>query len=138
VTPSIIADLDHFKRVNDTHGHAVGDTVLREVAHLLRRQLRAFDLAYRLGGEEFVVLLPGSDLEDTLELGERLRAAVCERPIGDGIAVTLSVGIGASERDERFDYSTVFAEADNAVYCAKHAGRNRVSLAAHHSLPAVA
>jgi diguanylate cyclase (GGDEF)-like protein len=134
----IVADLDHFKNVNDTRGHAVGDVVLTEVAYTLRRQLRAFELAYRLGGEEFVVLVPGADLDETLELGERLRAAVCAEPISDGIRVTLSVGIGASERGEHFDYSAVFAEADEALYCAKRGGRNRVSLAERHSLPSAA
>jgi diguanylate cyclase (GGDEF)-like protein len=134
----IVADLDHFKRVNDTRGHAVGDLVLTDVAYLLRKQLRAFDLAYRLGGEEFVVLVPGSDLDDTFELAERLRAAVCAEPVGGGVAVSLSIGVGASERDQRFDYAAVFAEADEALYRAKRSGRNRVAMAERHSLPAVA
>ena len=72
----IVADLDHFKHVNDTRGHTVGDAVLKEVAYLLRKQLRAFDLAYRLGGEEFLILVPGSDIDHAAELAERLREAV--------------------------------------------------------------
>ena len=78
----IVGDLDHFKMINDTHGHPVGDSVLKDVAYLLRKQLRAFDLAYRLGGEEFLILLPGSDLERTVELAERLRERVAAEPLG--------------------------------------------------------
>jgi diguanylate cyclase (GGDEF)-like protein len=127
----IIADLDHFKRVNDTRGHAVGDMVLKEVAYLLRKQLRAFDLAYRLGGEEFLILVPGSDLEHTAELAERLRERIAADPLGEGLAVTVSLGVGASVRGERFDYTAVFAEADAALYRAKRSGRNRVCIAEH-------
>jgi diguanylate cyclase (GGDEF)-like protein len=127
----IIADLDRFKRVNDTRGHAVGDMVLKEVAYLLRKQLRAFDLAYRLGGEEFLILVPGSDLEHTAELAERLRERIAADPLGEGLAVTMSLGVGASARGERFDYTAVFAEADAALYRAKRSGRNRVCVAEH-------
>jgi diguanylate cyclase (GGDEF)-like protein len=125
----IIADLDRFKRVNDTHGHAVGDMVLKEVAYLLRKQLRAFDLAYRLGGEEFLILVPGSDVEHTAELAERLRERIAANPLGEDLAVTMSLGVGASARSERFDYNAVFAEADAALYRAKRSGRNRVCIA---------
>jgi diguanylate cyclase (GGDEF)-like protein len=125
----IVADVDHFKSINDTHGHGVGDVVLREVAYLLRKQLRAFDLAYRLGGEEFVILLPGSDLEQTRELAERLREGVGGASIGSGLAVTMSFGVDASERREPFSYAAVFARADAALYRAKDSGRNRVCFA---------
>jgi diguanylate cyclase (GGDEF)-like protein len=125
----IIADLDRFKRVNDTHGHAVGDMVLKEVAYLLRKQLRAFDLAYRLGGEEFLILVPGSDIEHTAELAERLRERIAANPLGEDLVVTMSLGVGASARSERFDYNAVFAEADAALYRAKRSGRNRVCIA---------
>jgi len=125
----IVADLDRFKRVNDTHGHAAGDVVLREVAYLLRKQLRAFDLAYRLGGEEFLILVPGSDLERTAELAERLREGVATGPVGDGLSVTMSLGVGASGFAERFNYANVFAVADEALYRAKRDGRNRVCVA---------
>jgi diguanylate cyclase (GGDEF)-like protein len=125
----IIADLDRFKRVNDTHGHAVGDMVLKEVAYLLRKQLRAFDLAYRLGGEEFLILVPGSDIEHTAELAERLRERIAANPLGEDLEVTMSLGVGASARSERFDYNAVFAEADAALYRAKRSGRNRVCIA---------
>jgi diguanylate cyclase (GGDEF)-like protein len=125
----IVADLDHFKRINDTRGHAVGDAVLKEVAYLLRKQLRAFDLAYRLGGEEFLILVPGSDLEHTVELATRLREGVATSLIAGNIAVTMSLGVGASARNQIFDYNAVFAEADAALYKAKRGGRNRVCVA---------
>jgi diguanylate cyclase (GGDEF)-like protein len=124
----IVADLDHFKSVNDNHGHAVGDAVLKDVAYLLRKQLRAFDLAYRMGGEEFVVLLPGLDLGQTLELAERLREAVSSNVVGDGLSVTMSLGAAASEPDETFDYEAVFARADAALYRAKQSGETESAL----------
>ena len=125
----IVGDLDHFKHVNDTHGHAVGDVVLREVAYLLRKQLRAFDLAYRLGGEEFLILMPGSDLQHTGELADRLRKGIGAGALAGGLSVTMSLGVGASDHGESFDYASVFAQADAALYRAKRAGRNRVELA---------
>ena len=125
----IVADLDRFKRINDTRGHTTGDMVLKEVAYLLRKQLRAFDLAYRLGGEEFLILVPGSDLERTAELADRLRAGIAADPVADGLSITMSLGVGASGHNERFDYAAVFADADAALYRAKRSGRNRVCVA---------
>jgi diguanylate cyclase (GGDEF)-like protein len=122
----IVADLDHFKSINDTHGHGVGDAVLKEVAYTLRKQLRAFDLAYRLGGEEFLILVPGSGIESAAQLAERLRDAVRMDRFGGGLAVTMSFGVWASNHGERFNYSAVFARADAALYRAKRSGRNRV------------
>jgi len=128
----IVADLDHFKRINDTRGHAVGDAVLKDVAYLLRKQLRAFDLAYRLGGEEFLILVPGSGLEQAVELATRLREGVATSLVAGNLAVTMSLGVGASERNQSFDYEAVFAEADAALYKAKRGGRNRVCVAERH------
>jgi diguanylate cyclase (GGDEF)-like protein len=125
----IVADLDHFKDINDTYGHAAGDAVLKEVAYLLRKQLRAFDLAYRLGGEEFLVLVPGSDVGQTAELAERLREAICDQEMSDGVTLTMSFGVAASRRHERFSYAAVFASADDALYRAKSGGRNLVCVA---------
>jgi diguanylate cyclase (GGDEF)-like protein len=122
----ILADLDHFKRINDSRGHAAGDAVLQDVSYVLRKQLRAFDLAYRLGGEEFLVLLPGADAVQTHALAEQLREAVSASSVGDGVEVTLSLGVSASERGQAFDYAVVFAEADAALYDAKRGGRDRV------------
>jgi diguanylate cyclase (GGDEF)-like protein len=121
----IVADIDHFKTVNDSHGHAAGDAVLSEVAYRLRKTLRAFDLSYRTGGEEFLVLLPGADLRSATDLAELLRAAVANGPHG-GHRVTMSFGVAASSGDAPFDYEAVFAAADAALYQAKHRGRNRV------------
>lgn len=123
----IVADLDHFKAVNDTHGHAVGDAVLRDVAYSLRKRLRAFDLAYRLGGEEFLILLPGADPHQTAALAEELREAVCAAP-HKGLPVTMSFGVSASHPSS-FDYDHVFKAADLALYAAKAAGRNLVRVA---------
>jgi diguanylate cyclase (GGDEF)-like protein len=124
----IIGDLDHFKQINDTRGHSVGDVVLREVAYQVRKHLRAFDLAYRLGGEEFLILLPGSDLAQSAELAEQLRQRVAGRRVAGGVAVTMSFGVGASRNGETFDYAKVFKRADAALYRAKGNGRDRVCL----------
>ena len=121
----VVGDIDHFKPVNDEHGHTVGDAVLVDVAAAMRTQLRAFDLAYRIGGEEFLVLLPGARLADAAELAERLRGAVEAAPAADGLRVTMSFGVTCSDAGE-FDYAEVFAAADRALYAAKRAGRNRV------------
>jgi diguanylate cyclase (GGDEF)-like protein len=122
----IVGDVDRFKWINDSHGHSTGDAVLRDVAYLLRKQLRAFDLVYRLGGEEFLVLLPGSDLEHAEAGAERLREAVAEGAMTAGVRLTMSFGVSASEPGEAFDYEAVFARADAALYEAKHGGRDMV------------
>ena len=85
----IVGDIDHFKRINDAHGHAAGDAVLIDVAYTLRKQLRAFELCYRIGGEEFLFLVPGGDLERVAALAETLRASIAAEPHG-GQAVTMS------------------------------------------------
>jgi diguanylate cyclase (GGDEF)-like protein len=122
-----------FKRVNDTLGHSTGDVVLKEVAYRLRKQL----LAYRLGGEEFLVLLPGSDLAQSAELAERLRAGIAEQRVAGGLDVTMSFGVGASRRGEQFDYADVFKTADAALYRAKRKGRGQVCLSENDGVPAV-
>jgi diguanylate cyclase (GGDEF)-like protein len=120
----IVGDLDHFKLINDSHGHAAGDAALKDVAYRIRKRLRAYDLAYRLGGEEFVVVLPGASPDHAAAVAEDLRAAIEEMPVA-GLNVTMSFGVAGSSPGE-FDYESVFAEADMALYEAKHAGRNRV------------
>jgi diguanylate cyclase (GGDEF)-like protein len=122
----IIADLDRFKAVNDAHGHSVGDDVLCDVAYTLRKHLRAFDLAYRLGGEEFLVLIPGADAVRAGTIAEELRVAISHRPQG-GLPVTMSFGVSASE-PLCFDYEKAFKDADQALYVAKAAGRDRVHI----------
>jgi diguanylate cyclase (GGDEF)-like protein len=122
----IVCDLDHFKAVNDSHGHAVGDAVLRDVAYSLRKRLRAFDLAYRLGGEEFLVLLPGADAGQAANLAEDLRETILAERHG-GVSVTMSFGVSASPPSS-FEYERVFEVADQALYAAKAAGRNCVRI----------
>ena len=120
----IVGDLDRFKSINDGHGHAAGDAALKDVAYRIRKRLRAYDLAYRVGGEEFLVVLPGATPEHAAEVAEDLRAAIEQMPVA-GLHVTMSFGVAGSTPGE-FDYESVFAEADMALYEAKHAGRNRV------------
>jgi diguanylate cyclase (GGDEF)-like protein len=122
----IVIDLDHFKQINDTFGHATGDAVLRDVAYMVRKELRAFDLAYRLGGEEFLIILPGSGEPGAALVAERLREAISVRPVA-GTPVTVSCGVAASAPGNAFDFDAVFARADYALYSAKKSGRNRVS-----------
>jgi diguanylate cyclase (GGDEF)-like protein len=123
----VAGDLDHFKSVNDAHGHATGDAVLQEVAYRLRKHLRAFDLAYRLGGEEFLVVVPGASTLQAADIAETLRSAIEGAPIA-GLAITMSFGVAASEPGT-FDFDTVFEAADAALYEAKAQGRNRVAQA---------
>lgn len=120
----VVLDLDHFKAINDDHGHAVGDAVLRDVAYRIRTELRAYDLAYRLGGEEFLVVLPGADVADAVEIAEKLRVAI-EQDAGSVPACSASFGVSASLPGS-FDYEAVFAVADRELYAAKAAGRNTV------------
>jgi diguanylate cyclase (GGDEF)-like protein len=123
----IALDIDGFKRVNDEHGHATGDAVLRDLAYAMRRALRSFDLFYRYGGEEFVVVMPGMELDRALLVAERLRLAVqMARPAG--LALTVSAGV-ASARGEELTFEGLFEAADEALYDAKRRGRNRVSSA---------
>ncbi len=124
----IVADLDHFKSVNDTYGHGTGDAVLRDVAYVLRRELRAYDLAYRMGGEEFAVLLPGASVVETGQMAERLRAAVASDQI-EGLDIRISVGAACTAPGEEFAWKSLFERADAALYEAKRGGRNRVVVA---------
>jgi diguanylate cyclase (GGDEF)-like protein len=130
----VLGDVDHFKRINDSYGHARGDAVLKDVAYELRQALRAFDLFYRIGGEEFLVLLPGADLETACGVAEELRRALAARPRG-GHDMTMSFGVASSERGEGFDYERVFSAADAALYAAKRGGRDRVCTASPAGVP---
>lgn len=121
----IVADIDRFKQINDIWGHAAGDAVLRLVGHVMREELRAFDLVYRLGGEEFLVLLPGADARGAAALAEQLRGAIAQRAWA-GIPMSISCGVAASHAGERFDYDALFSGCDAALYRAKDEGRNRV------------
>jgi diguanylate cyclase (GGDEF)-like protein len=129
----VVGDLDRFKTINDGHGHAVGDAVLRDVAYRMRKALRAYDLAYRLGGEEFLIMLPGADREAARHVAETLRRAICDEPVA-GLPATISFGVSASDPGE-FAYDTVFAEADLALYRSKQEGRNRVRVSGDGAAP---
>ena len=120
-------DVDHFKKINDTHGHAVGDAVLQQLAQLLRHRLRSADLLARIGGEEFLAVLVGIAPQQAAEICERLRLAVTEHDwaaTAPGLVVRISVGIAGGMPPLRAD--TLLKRADQALYAAKHAGRNRV------------
>ena len=123
----IILDLDGFKRVNDTYGHERGDKVLRDAAYEIRKSLRSFELVYRIGGEEFLVLLPGVDLPDALDIAERVLHSVEETRPGD-LHLTISAGV-ASDSGGDIRYDALFRGADAALLEAKRAGRNRVETA---------
>jgi diguanylate cyclase (GGDEF)-like protein len=127
----VVADLDWFKDINDRHGHPAGDTVLREFAVLLEETVRDVDLAGRWGGEEFVLVLPGTDLTGGAQLAERIRAALAGRTVlavdGSPIPVTASFGVAAIPPAKTA--SELFAAADAAMYQAKRAGKNRVETA---------
>jgi diguanylate cyclase (GGDEF)-like protein len=120
----VLADLDKFKDVNDWHGHDRGDAVLQAVAYEMRKQLRSFELIYRLGGEEFLIVLPGVELNTGRTLAERLRETI-EQAEPAGIGVTISLGVSAATGED-VDYDPMFRAADAALYDAKRAGRNRV------------
>jgi len=120
----VLCDIDRFKQVNDTHGHDRGDAALREVAYVIRKSLRSFELVYRIGGEELLVVLPDKELAEGLEVGERLRAGV-ERTRPAGLELTLSAGVAAAA-GERVRYDELFRWADAALLRAKREGRNRV------------
>ena len=126
----LMLDIDYFKVVNDTHGHDVGDAVLREFAERVRRNIRGIDLACRLGGEEFVVVMPDTDLAKAYLIGERLRQCIAATPfyVGDrasALRLTASVGVAAIEQPSDTP-SRILKRADQALYCAKRDGRNRV------------
>jgi two-component system, cell cycle response regulator len=126
----LITDIDHFKNVNDTHGHDGGDTVLREFSARIRRNTRGIDLACRLGGEEFLIIMPETDIARAYQVGERLRAMVASEPFqirpDTKMRVTASVGLATLESPEDTP-ETLFKRADNALYAAKRRGRNRVA-----------
>ncbi len=123
----MILDLDHFKSVNDTHGHDVGDKVLREVAHCLRDMTRYHDVVARLGGEEFAVVTPNMDEDSLTKLAERIRKAVAALAVVSGnvrLKVTTSVGLGIWDGRETAD--EFMRRVDKMLYEAKRQGRNRV------------
>ncbi len=125
----LVADIDFFKKVNDTYGHDCGDNVLREFAARMRRNTRGIDLACRLGGEEFVIIMPDTELGRAMHVGERLRSCIEAELFSIGhdrtLKVTASVGVATLERSDDTP-ETLFKRADMALYAAKREGRNRV------------
>ncbi len=128
-TTILLLDLDHFKRINDTWGHPAGDAVLRHVATLASGTVRSTDLVGRLGGEEFIVLLPNTSAEAGRRLAEKLRARLETSVVqweGTRIPVTASFGLASTTPAEKRDFDHLYTEADKALYLAKQRGRNRV------------
>jgi two-component system, cell cycle response regulator len=125
----VMADLDHFKQVNDTLGHAAGDGVLREAARRITNCVRPYDAVCRYGGEEFLIVLPGCDLADATLRAEQIRATMAATPFQiaeSNINLTCSLGVAASSGPAGFDATLLTHEADDALYTAKRSGRNRV------------
>jgi diguanylate cyclase (GGDEF)-like protein len=128
----ILVDVDHFKNINDQHGHLVGDVVLREIGARLCDSLRPYDAVGRYGGEEFLVILPGCDLETTAKLAERLRERIASADIEliEGrVPVTISLGVAARRPGDPKDARLLLSAADTALTRSKQQGRNRVTLA---------
>jgi diguanylate cyclase (GGDEF)-like protein len=121
-------DVDYFKRLNDTHGHAAGDSVLAFLGAHLNRELRERDLAARMGGEEFAVLLSGVTSFEALRIAQRIRADLARTSgAASGHAITVSMGVATAQAGETFD--ALWSRADAALYVAKHQGRNRCEVA---------
>ncbi|TXH89778.1 MAG: GGDEF domain-containing protein [Rhodoferax sp.] len=128
-TGVLVADLDHFKQINDNHGHPAGDAVLRHFAQLLKAQLRESDIPARLGGEEFIVLLPGTGTEGTAVVAEKIRQALEAAPVvhgGQSIGITVSIGVSCLPAHSACTIEALYGRADQALYVAKTGGRNRV------------
>jgi len=129
-TPSTIAmlDLDHFKRVNDRHGHQVGDQVLKRLARYILSNIRPYDRLFRYGGEEFLLSMPQTPLDSAAALAERLREEIARQPLVeiDDEAITVTVSFGVAELTAECEVETVIQRADQALYSAKRSGRNRV------------
>ena len=125
----LMLDIDHFKLINDTYGHQAGDLVLKTLATIFQEVLRNVDIIGRMGGEEFAVMLPETDIDQATEVAERLREVILEDevslPVGLRINFTVSIGI-ATLIDKRSNIDMLLYEADKALYRAKHTGRNKV------------
>jgi diguanylate cyclase (GGDEF)-like protein len=130
-----LLDIDRFKMINDTHGHLIGDEVLKEIAHTLKTMLREYDLAGRFGGEEFALLLPQTRAVDAFRIAERIRSAISGLSIiapgatgGERVHVTVSIGVAALDSGGKREYAELMAAADAALYRAKSGGRDQVQM----------
>lgn len=131
----LMADLDHFKKINDSHGHLVGDGVLREVSRRVRAALRDIDIVGRYGGEEFIVVFTNTDITTAREVAERIREHIASSPInlqGNTISVTISIGLCAMVQED--DINSIIEKADQTLYVAKDSGRNCVKVCEHEAV----
>jgi diguanylate cyclase (GGDEF)-like protein len=131
----MMVDIDYFKKINDTHGHLIGDAVLQEVTRRLALDVRPYDVVGRYGGEEFLIVFPGCNMPDLLVGAERLRHCIADQPIETSVGqipVTLSLGLASVEQGENeiLGCESFLQRADAALYAAKARGRNRVETAA--------
>jgi diguanylate cyclase (GGDEF)-like protein len=122
----VLFDLDRFKAINDEHGHDVGDAVLREVAYQVRKSLRMFELVYRMGGEEFLVILPGISASQGAHTAEQLRETIDQTRPGNDVRITASFGVSCGA-GETIDFESLYRRADQALYQAKRDGRDRIN-----------
>ena len=125
----ILFDIDHFKRVNDSHGHLIGDHVLEVLTRLVGKTTRATDIVCRYGGEEFIVLMPEASREEGLAMAERLRQEISRMTVvtaGGTLSLTVSLGVAALRPEEDDNLESLIARADRAMYQAKAAGRDTV------------
>ena len=132
----LLMDIDHFKKINDTYGHAVGDQVLKTFAERISKRLRSFDLVARLGGEEFVVVLPDVSQDVAMQVSERLRKGICNEPFvvsspHSPINVSVSTGGALVKKDDTSKVEEILAKADDELYRCKEGGRNCVYFAGH-------
>jgi len=126
----ILLDLDHFKKINDTYGHLAGDEVLKNASQLIQSAIRPYDRVGRYGGEEFIIILPDADIEESTIVAERIRKSINNATIttseGD-LNVTVSLGVTAINKDyDKDNLDCIIKTADTALYTAKNSGRNRV------------
>jgi two-component system cell cycle response regulator len=127
----LMVDLDHFKRVNDTYGHLVGDDVLREVSMIIQREVRTVDIVARYGGEEFVVVLPETAEEGAVAFAERVRQRIAEHRVAgeegeEALSLTVSIGVATFPSSSIETVDDLISHADDALYRAKAEGRNKV------------
>ena len=128
----VMADLDHFKRINDSYGHLAGDAALRQVADRMRSSIRPYDAIGRYGGEEFLILLPGCNIPGAATVAERLMTSIAGRPVdlaGEKLLITCSLGVASNSEAPEADADWLIRAADAALYQAKSAGRDRVEFA---------
>jgi diguanylate cyclase (GGDEF)-like protein len=130
----VLLDLDHFKSINDRYGHAIGDIVLKETSRVLTQSIRRGDIVARWGGEEFILVLPETDMDAAAEFAERIRLAIANLVIPQGdVHLQVNASFGVGQLDASQDIDTLIGVVDKALYSAKVAGRNRVVRAGEES-----